>query len=50
MTLMNRPTRPAVDPLREFGHGPAYLFFYVSLFIVVEFVLLGYGEKPAIAC
>jgi len=51
---MNRaaPPRPSVrpEPLREFGQGPIYLFFYVSFLIATKMLLVGWEKKTVIAC
>lgn len=51
---MNRPAPPqplvdkprAVEPLRQFGVGPALLAGYVLLLAVLQFALVATGNRP----
>jgi hypothetical protein len=40
----------ASEPLREYGYGPVLLFFYLSLLLVINSVLIGQEKKPVISC
>ena len=40
------PTPKPVDPLRQYGIGPALLVFYLFGLIIIQFLLVSLGSKP----
>lgn len=47
----NQQESPAPDePLREYRHGPVYLLVYLSILIILNFVLIGQEKKQVISC
>lgn len=52
--MMNRSQpqedNKAPEPLREYGYGPVFLLFYLSLLLVINSLLIGQEKKPVISC